>query len=99
MDHLLHGVLLLLLPLAVVLLLLVMGLVVLLSRVLVLRRVATAGGHVGRSAGEVDVDPPGVVLGGILEAEFATDLFDAGFQLLHMVRGVVSFADDSVGRR
>ena len=96
-DHLFHGILLLLL-LVVLLLLSVVRLLVmrLLSGVLVLRWITTVGGHLGRSTGQVDVDPSGVLLGGILEAEFLTDLFDAGLELLDMVCRVIAFSDDSI---
>ena len=67
-------------------------LVVLLAGVLV---VATRG-HMSRSTGEVDIDTTGVFLGGVLQTQTATDFFDAGFDLLDVVRGVVAFADDAV---
>ena len=67
-------------------------LVVLLAGVLV---VATRG-HMSRSTGEVDIDTTGVFLGGVLQTQTATDFFDAGFDLLDVVRGVVAFDYDAV---
>lgn len=78
---------------------LLLVLVVLLAGVLVMRRgllVVSSRGHISRSTGEVDIDTTGVFLGGILQTQTATDLFDAGFDLLDVVRGVVAFADDAV---
>ena len=74
-------------------------LVVLLAGVLVMRRgllVVASRGHISRSTGEVDVDTTGVFLGGILQTQTATDLLDAGLDLLDVVCRVVAFADDAV---
>lgn len=48
------------------------------------------------SALQVDVHATGIGFRAVLQAEFATDLFDAGFDLLDVAGGVVSFADDDV---
>lgn len=52
------------------------------------------GGHNGLATGQVHVDPTGVFLGGILQAEFLADLFDARLDLLDVAGGVVALADD-----
>ena len=75
-------------------------LVVLLAGVLVMRRgllVVASRGHISRRTGEVDVDTAGIFLGSILQTQTATDLLDAGFDLLDVVCGVVAFADNAVG--
>lgn len=51
--------------------------------------------HLRWSALKIDVYPARIVLGGILQSELATDLLDAGFELLDMVGRVVSFAHDA----
>lgn len=56
------------------------------------------GGHDGLTTGEVDVDPTGVILGGIFQAEFAADLLDARLDLLDVAGGVVALADDAGDR-
>ena len=45
---------------------------------------------------QINVYPPGVVLGGVLEAELAAQLLDLGLDLLHVARRVVALADDGV---
>lgn len=45
---------------------------------------------------EVDVDAAGVVLGGVVQAQLAADLLDAGLDLLDVPRAVVALADDNV---
>lgn len=100
-DNLIELVLLLCLRLLVVLsmLLRVMLLLLLLLRLIRIWIRRMMRRHLRRSTGEVYVDAPGVLLRGVLEAEFLTDLFDAGFYFLDVVDGVVSFADDSGRRR
>lgn len=44
---------------------------------------------------EIDVDSTFVCFGIVLESEFLTDLFDARFDLLDVVYGVVALADDA----
>lgn len=61
---------------------------------MVRRLVGRIGGHHGLTAGQVHVDPPGVLLGGILQSEFLADLFDARLDLLNMAGGMVALADD-----
>jgi hypothetical protein len=56
--------------------------------------VRRVGGHNGRAAGQVHVDTTGVFLGGILQAEFLADLFDARLDLLDVAGGMVALADD-----
>lgn len=53
-------------------------------------------GHMGRPACKIDVNAASVWLGGELEAQFATDLLDARFDFLDVVRGVVAFTYDAV---
>lgn len=53
--------------------------------------------HLRGSALQVDVHPARVGFGGVLQSELSTDLFDAGFDLLDVVRGVVAFSDDAEG--
>ena len=55
--------------------------------------------HLRRSVAawlQLDVHATFVVLSVVLQAEFAADLLDARLDLLHVVRGVVSLADDHV---
>jgi len=55
--------------------------------------------HLRRSVAarlQLDVDATFVVLGVVLQSEFAANLLDARLDLLHVVRGVVSLADDHV---
>jgi hypothetical protein len=55
--------------------------------------------HLRRSVAaglQLDVHATFVVLGVVLQAEFAADLLDARLDLLHVVHGVVSLADDHV---
>lgn len=61
---------------------------------MVRRLVRRVGRHNGLAAGQIDVDPTGVLLGGILQAEFLADLFDARLDLLDMAGGMVTLADD-----
>lgn len=44
---------------------------------------------------EVDVHASGVGLGHVFQAELVADLLDAGLDLLDVVDGVVSLADDA----
>lgn len=52
------------------------------------------GRHVGRAAGEIDIYPSRILFSGILKAKISADLFNARFNLLNVVHGMVSFADD-----
>ena len=78
----------------------------LLSREAALLVAATVGGTAARQrrhaahglAGQVDVDAPLVMFGGILQAEPAADLFDARFDLLYVPGAVVAPADDAAAR-
>jgi hypothetical protein len=54
-------------------------------------------GHDRLATGQVDVDTAGIVLGGIIQAEFLADLFDARLDLLDMAGRVVAFTDDAGG--
>lgn len=45
---------------------------------------------------QVNVHPPGIGFCTVLQAEFLADLLDAGFDLLDVAGGVVSFAYDDV---
>lgn len=54
------------------------------------------GRHVGRATGEIDIYPSRILFGGILKAKISADLFNTGFNLLNVVHGMVSFADDPV---
>ena len=54
--------------------------------------------HLRRAALQIDIHPPCVRLGGVLEPEFPTYLFHAGFDFLDVVGGVVAFADDAIER-
>lgn len=89
-DNLLHLILLLLR------LLLVMCL---LTRILVggmLRRLMRRiWRHHGLAPSEVHVDPAGIFLGGILQAQFATDLLNARLDFLDVSSRVVTLADDA----
>lgn len=49
-----------------------------------------------RTALQVDVDPTGVVFGGVVQPHLATESLDLGLQPLHVVLAVVSHADDHV---
>lgn len=50
----------------------------------------------GLSALKVDVYSPGILFSPVLESQFPTQLFHLGLNLLHMARGVVSLAYNSV---
>lgn len=81
-------------------LILLLGLLVLcLLRILVrgmLRRlVRRVRRHHGLATREIDIDPAGVFLGGILQAQLATDLLDTRLDFLDVARGVVTLADDA----
>jgi len=52
-------------------------------------------GHNRRSPLEIDINPPGILLGRVLQAELLAHLLDAGFDLLDVVGGVVAFAYDA----
>lgn len=47
-------------------------------------------------AAEIDVNPPFVLLGVVLHAEFAAHFFNLRFDLLDMIRTVVALPDDNV---
>lgn len=64
---------------------------------MVRRLVRRVGGHHGLTAGQIHVDPAGVLLGGVLQPEFPADLFDARLDLLNVAGGMVAPADDSGG--
>lgn len=62
-----------------------------------LRRGLCGQGWVVRAAAlEVDVDPAGVLLGRVLQAELAAHLLDAGLDLLDVVDRVVPLAHDDM---
>lgn len=52
--------------------------------------------HHCRPALEIDIHASFILLGSVLQAEFLAHLFDAGFDLLDMVHGVVSFTNDTM---
>lgn len=52
--------------------------------------------HVGGPSSEVNVYPSRILFSGILEPKITADLFDARLDLLDVVHGVVSFADDAI---
>lgn len=54
-------------------------------------------GHDRLATSQVDVDTAGIVLGGIFQAEFVANLFDARLDLLDMAGGVVALTDDAGG--
>jgi hypothetical protein len=45
---------------------------------------------------QIDIDPALVLLGLVLEPQFAADLLDAGFDFLDMVARVITLADDDM---
>lgn len=47
--------------------------------------------HIDCAASQIDIYTPFVGFGVVLQAQFATYLFDARFDLLHMVCAVVAF--------
>jgi hypothetical protein len=53
-------------------------------------------GPEGLAALQVDVDPAGILLGAILQAQLAAQLLDLGLELLDVVGRVVALADDGV---
>lgn len=59
--------------------------------------VRLVGGHDSLAAGQVDVHTTGVLLGGVLETQFAANLLHARLDLLDMACGVVTLADDANG--
>ena len=56
----------------------------------------TIGRHVRWTAGKIDVYPPCVLFGCILQTQLLTDLFDARFYFLDMIDRVVPFTDDTI---
>lgn len=52
--------------------------------------------HDGRATLQVDIYPTRILLSGILQSKFLTDLLDAGLDLLDMVHGVISLSHDTV---
>ena len=89
-----------LLPLLVMMILLVMRLLILLLLVGILApssssaipwRIASSmlrcvlWGHRGRASCQIDIDPSGVMLGGILETQFLAYLLDSRFYTLDVV--------------
>jgi hypothetical protein len=64
--------------------------------------VVVVTGHLRRSVAsglQFDVHAPFVLLGVVLQSKFAADLLHARLNLLHMIDGVVSLADDHVEMR
>jgi hypothetical protein len=68
-------------------------LLVLLLRILLLVLIRR---HLRRTTCQIDIDPPRVLFRGVLQPQFATDLFDSGFDFLDVVGGVVSLSDDPI---
>lgn len=54
--------------------------------------VPSGGRHLRRAPGQIHIDPARVLLGGILQPQLATDLFDSRLDLLDVVGGVVSLS-------
>lgn len=57
---------------------------------------AVHGSHVDLSTGQVDVNPPLIRLGVILQSELLTDLFDPRFNLLNVSRTMIPLADNNM---
>lgn len=97
---LLPGLLLALLVVLIVLLLLVLWLLAGISTtaavVRLLLLVLMSRRHISRSTGQIHIDPTSIVFHGILQPEFLADLFDTRLDLLDMINGVISLADDAV---
>lgn len=51
--------------------------------------------HHGLATSQVDIDPAGVFLGGVLQSQLATDLLNARLDFLDVARRVVALADDA----
>lgn len=57
---------------------------------------AVHGTHINLSTSQVDVDPPLIRLGVILQSELLTDLFDPRLDLLYVSRTMIPLADNNM---
>lgn len=64
--------------------------------VVVLGAASVVCGWVCGASSQVNVHATFILLGVVLEAEFAADVFDCGLDLLNVVDGVITFADNAV---
>lgn len=64
--------------------------------VVVLRSASIVGGWIRGASSQIDVHTTFVLLSVVLEAELAADVFDCRLDLLDVVDGVITFADNAV---
>ena len=81
---------------ATVILLLLLLLLLLLTIALLIATPTVDVLHIDIATAQIDVNAALVLLGVILQAELATDLLDAGLDLLDVAGAVVALADDDV---